>query len=423
MAAPSIPRAIPRGGHIAVIGAGAVGAATALMLRRAGYSVELLDRGEPGMGASYGNAGYLSKSGVVPTATPGILWKVPGLLLDPLGPLTIRWRHLPRMLPWLWKFVRASTPARCEEISLALTALLRHGHDCYAELLGRDEFEEIAPHRGILYVYESDRGFEGSRWANELRRRRGVEWRYVAREEIRQIEPALSPIFRHAIHIPDMRHLKDPLRLTRAIVGKFADAGGEVARAEVTGVERRSSGALALSTTGGRRPCDGLVIAAGAWSRLFASQCGVDVPLDTERGYHVTIKRPNVAPRMPVGSGDRHFGASPMELGLRLAGTDELGGLAAPPNWERARLLQRQAARMFEGLDATNGEFWMGFRPSMPDSLPVIGPAPGNPRVHLAFGHGHLGVTFAAVTARLVADMIRGEQPLVDPAPYRPDRF
>jgi D-amino-acid dehydrogenase len=409
--------------HVAVVGAGVVGAATALTLRRRGFEVSLIDRGEPGMGASFGNAGYLSKSGVVPTATPGILWKVPGLLMDPLGPLTIRWTYLPRMLPWLWKFVRASDPRRCEEISLALMALLKPGHDCYAELLGGSEFEEIAPHRGILYVYETDRGFDGAKWGNELRRRRGVDLRYVPPEQIRQLEPALAPIFRHGVHLPDMRHLKDPLRLTRAIVRKFTEAGGELVQAEVTGVERGASGSLALATTSGKRTADRLVIAGGAWSRKLAAQAGARVPLDTERGYHVTVKDANVMPRMPVGSGDRHFGAAPMEIGLRLAGTDELGGLGLPPNWQRARLLQRQAERMFQGLDASRGEFWMGFRPSMPDSLPVIGPVPGDDRVHLAFGHGHLGVTFAAVTARLVADLMTGAKPIVDPAPYRADRF
>ena len=409
--------------HVAVVGAGVVGAATALTLRRRGFEVSLIDRGEPGMGASFGNAGYLSKSGVVPTATPGILWKVPGLLMDPLGPLTIRWTYLPRMLPWLWKFVRASDLRRCEEISLALMALLERGHDCYAELLGGSEFEEIAPHRGILYVYETDRGFDGAKWGNELRRRRGVDLRYVPPEQIRQLEPALAPIFRHGVHLPDMRHLKDPLRLTRAIVRKFTEAGGELVQAEVTGVERGASGSLALATTSGKRTADRLVIAGGAWSRKLAAQAGARVPLDTERGYHVTVKDANVMPRMPVGSGDRHFGAAPMEIGLRLAGTDELGGLGLPPNWQRARLLQRQAERMFQGLDASRGEFWMGFRPSMPDSLPVIGPVPGDDRVHLAFGHGHLGVTFAAVTARLVADLMTGAKPIVDPAPYRADRF
>jgi D-amino-acid dehydrogenase len=414
---------IPKNGHVAVIGAGIVGACTGLSLRRAGYQVTLIDRGEPGMGASFGNAGYLSKSGVVPTATPGILWKVPGLLLDPLGPLSIRWRYLPRLLPWLWKFVQASDPKRCEEISIALAALLEQGHACYDALLGSAEFEEIAPPGGLLYVYESDRAFEGSAWTTELRRRRGVECRYIPREQIRQIEPALSPIFRHAIHIPDMRRLKDPLRLTRLVMAKFAAAGGETVQAEVTGVERQSSGALMLSTTKGRRRADGLVIAAGAWSRLFAAQCGAAVPLDTERGYHVTVKNPNVAPRMAVASADRHFAVNPMEMGLRLAGTDELGGLALPPNWKRAALLQAQAQRMFEGLDASRGEFWMGFRPSMPDSLPVIGPVPGDNRVFLAFGHGHLGVTFGAITARIVTDMIRGEKPPVDPQPYRADRF
>ncbi len=410
-------------GHVAVIGAGVVGASTALSLRRAGFEVTLIERGEPGMGASYGNAGLLSATGTVPISTPGMLWQVPRLLLNPLAPLTIRWSYLPWLAPWLWRFVRAGSPRRVEEISKVLAGLVAHGQDSYRALLGEDDFAELTRGGGMLYVFETDQAFEGSRWKMDLRRSHGAEVNYVPPEQIRQLEPALAPIYRHALHVPGTRYVKDPLRLTQTIARKLVEAGGRIVTDEVQGIEASPGTAPVVVAKGGRHRADRIVIAGGAWSRALARQCGADVPLDTERGYHAMFRTPKIAARLSVMSGDYDFAATPMEQGLRVAGTVELGGLAAAPNYARAEHLKRHGYRMFQGLDGAEAEFWMGFRPSMPDSLPVIGPVPGNDRVYLAFGHGHLGVTFGAVTGRLVTDLIAGRKPVVDPTPLRADRF
>jgi len=410
-------------GHVTVIGAGVVGASTALFLRRAGYEVTLIERGEPGMGTSYGNAGLLSVTGTIPVATPGILWKVPKLLMNPLAPLTIRWSYLPKLAPWLWQFIRSSSPARVQEISAVLAGLVAHGQDSYRALLGDEDFAALTQGGGMMLVYETDQSFEASRWKTDLRRSHGARIDYVPAEQIRQLEPALAPIYKHALHVPGTRYVKNPLSLTQAIARKLVEAGGEIVADEVQRIEAAAGAAPVIVAKGGRRRTDRVVIAAGAWSRALARQCGADVPLDTERGYHAMFRNPKVAPRLSVMSGDYDFAATPMEHGLRIAGTVELGGLEAAPNYARAEHLMQHGKRMFDGLDGAETDFWMGFRPSMPDSLPVIGPVPGNDRVYLAFGHGHLGVTFGAVTGRLITDMIAGRKPPIDVSPLRADRF
>lgn len=410
--------------HVIVVGGGVVGVATALSLRRAGFEVTLIERAELGASCSFGNAGLLSVSGCVPVATPGILRSLPRLLTDANAPLAIRWRYLPKLAPWLLDFVRASTVARVEVASIALAELLAHAHACYRELLGEDAFNVLTRGGGMLYVYESDRSFERAKWAHELRRRRGVELNYVPAEQIRQLEPALAPIFKHAVHVPSTRYVVNPRRLVQTLADRFAAEGGGIVQGEVLDLDSRNGQRPGVHTTSGVRRADRVVVCAGAWSRRLARTAGCDVPLDTERGYHAMVPRPGHAPRIPVMSGDHEFAITPMETGLRFAGTVELGGLSSPPRMERAQLLLRLGRRMCPGVgDANDATFWMGFRPSLPDSLPVIGPVPGSGRVYLAFGHGHLGLTFGAVTARLVTDMIRGAPALVNPEPYAASRF
>jgi len=409
--------------HVTVIGAGAVGASTALALRREGYAVTLIDRGEPGMGTSFGNAGILSVTSCVPIASPGLLWRLPELLSDPLGPLHIDWRYLPRFAPWLVRFMLAGRPAQIERISLALASLLGQILPAYRELLGTDAFQDLARPGGVLYAYQSDRAFEGALASHELRRRRGVALSVLDQSELRQMEPALAPSFRHGVLMHDSYRAVNPLRLVQSLTQSFVDAGGEVVRAAVQRIERADKGRLFAVTDQGRRELDTVAICAGAWSKQLARDCGVRVPLDTERGYHVMLPRPGVTPQRPIGSGDHEFIATPMEHGLRLAGTVEFAGLAAPPDMRRAEVLLKAAREMFPGLAADGMTTWMGFRPSMPDSLPVIGPAPGQDRVFLGFGHGHLGLTFGAITGLLLADLVAGRPSRVDLAPFRADRF
>ncbi len=384
--------------HVTVIGAGVVGASTALALRRDGYAVTLIERGEPGMGTSFGNAGMLSVTSCVPIAQPGILWKVPRLLADPLGPLAIDWRYLPKLAPWLLRFVLSSAPARVEHISKALMSLLVQIIPAYRELLGPEAFQDLARPGGVLHVYQSDRAFAGAQRSHELRRRRGVNVTILDQGQLRQAEPALAPSFKHGVLLPDSYRAVNPLRLTQTLVDKFVAEGGELVAQAVDRIERADRDRLFAVGNGSRRELDTVVICAGAWSKSLARDCGVTVPLETERGYHVMLPKPGVMPRMALSSGDHEFAITPMEHGLRLAGTVELAGLDKPPNMQRADVLLRAAKEMFPGL-------------------------PGQKRVFLGFGHGHLGLTFGAITGLLLSDLIAGRPSRVDLEPFRPDRF
>jgi glycine/D-amino acid oxidase-like deaminating enzyme len=360
---------------------------------------------------------------VVPVGTPGMLWKVPGMLADPLGPLAIRWSYLPRLAPWLMRFAAASSARRVEEISIALAALMDGCLDAYAPLLEQADAKDMIRRTGWVSVYESEAGFRSYAPMLEVQRRRGVRFEVLEAEALRQLEPSLAPIFARAVLYPDVGSTINSHRMVQVLAAAMRANGGAVRRAEVTGFDIGPQGPRAVLTYAGPVPCDAVLIAAGAWSKRLAAQLGASVPLETERGYHVQFPEPGLTPRLPVYSTERAFVATPLELGLRIAGTVELGGLQAPPNWERAEVLANHARRWFPGLRTGGKTRWMGFRPSMPDSLPVIGRSPRFSNVFLAFGHGHCGMMLGARTGALVADLAAGRAPGIDMTPYRPDRF
>ena len=409
--------------HVAVVGAGIVGACTGLNLLRAGFRVTVIERDTPGCGASFGNGAVIGEEAVVPVATPGILRRVPGMLLDPLGPLALRWPYLTRIAPWLLRFLAASKPARVEEISIALAALLKGSFAAYKDLLEEAGANDMLRRSGWLCVFESERGFQTYRPLLELQRRRGVRFGLLGAEELRQFEPSLAPIFARAIHFPDVGYTVNSQRLVEVLVQTFQARGGTLRRAEAHGFDMGAEGPRAVLTGEGPVPCDAVVVAAGAWSKGLAAQLGAKVPLETERGYHVQFGRPGIAPRLPVYSTERGIVATPLELGLRVAGTVELGGLKAAPNWRRAEVLHRQARRWFSGLQSGETTRWMGFRPSMPDSLPVIGRSPRFRNAVLAFGHGHCGMMMGARTGQLVTALLADRDPGIDMKAYDPQRF
>ncbi len=409
--------------HVAVIGAGIVGACTALYLLRAGFRVTLIERDAPGRGASFGNGAVIGEEAVVPVATPGILRRVPGMLRDPLGPLSVRWGYLPRIAPWLMRFLAASSPRRVEEISIALAALLKGSLAAYRELLEEAGAPEMLRRSGWLCVFETDDGFRAFQPMLELQRRRGVRHGLLGAAEVRQFEPTLAPIFARAIHYPDVAYTIDCLGLVEVLVQAAQHRGGTLRRAAAHGFDIGPEGPRAVLTNEGPIPCHAVVLAAGAWSKDLAKMLGAPVPLDTERGYHVQMADPQVMPRLPIYSTERGMVATPLEAGLRVGGTVELGGLKAAPNWDRAEVLLKQARRWFPGLHVEGHSRWMGFRPSMPDSLPVIGRSPAFSNVILAFGHGHCGMMMGARTGKIVADLLAGRDPGIDMNPYAPGRF
>ena len=415
--------ASPGRGRAVVVGAGIVGVACGLYLQRDGWNVTLIDRGGPGEGTSRGNAGLMALSHVTPMALPGIVRGIPRMLLDPDAALAVRWRYLPRLAPWLARFLLASRRAEVERICAALASLVLGALDAYGPLLELAGARDLVQRRGLLYVYETERIFARARAEIELRRRFGVDVETMAPDEIRQLVPDLAPIFAGGAFYPAVGHVIDPFGLVQTLAEALERGGGTIVRDDVLGFDFVERGVGAVRAAGAAHPADAVVIAAGPWSKPLARQLGLRVPLDTERGYNVTVADPGIAPRLPVVSGDMRFGVTPMLDGVRLGGTVEFAGLEAPPDPSRHALLMKHAKRLYPKLDVSKRTEWMGFRPSMPDSLPLIGPTPRHRNAYLAFGHGHIGLTTAAATGRAIADLAADRPPALDVGPFRADRF
>lgn len=410
--------------QVAVIGAGVVGMSTARYLQRDGANVTVIDPLPPGRGTSFGNAGGIAATEVVPLSLPGTVRRVPKWLLDPLGPLTIRWSYLPRLAPWLWRFWRAGSLEKVEAASRALASLLAHVYDDYEPLLAEAGIRDILHRRGCISLYQSEESLAHDALEWRLKEERGIRVERLSSDEIRQMEPDLAPIFKTGMFMPDWSHVADPYRVVAGIAEAFLKHGGVTKQGRVASFEIGSEGPVALMTDGGERIAfDQVVIAAGAWSHKLTAMLGSKVPLETERGYHTTLPNPGVTIRRMLHSAEGGFVLTPMSMGLRLAGTVELGGLEAPPNYDRAKVLVTRAKRFLPKLDASGGSEWMGYRPSLPDSLPVISGSPRFANVFYAFGHGHLGLTEGATTGRIVSDLAAGRPPRIDLTPFRIDRF
>ncbi|NCT99654.1 MAG: FAD-dependent oxidoreductase [Comamonadaceae bacterium] len=410
--------------HIAVIGTGIVGACSAAWLQRDGHQITFVDPLEPGEACSFGNAGSLSPSACLPVGMPGMWRKVPKWLLDPLGPLTVRTGYLPRVLPWLVQMLRHSTPQEVTRIATALQTLLRPIFDCYGPLLDHAQANELVRRTGCLYVYSSREAAAQWKWGMDLRRSLGVNLVDVEREALEELEPDLKGQFRFGILAPDNGSTLDPSQLVKALVRQALRDGARHDHRSVTGFEREGRRVTGLRLDSGEPlAVDGVVIAAGAWSGALAAQLGDRVPLETQRGYHVTVRSSNLKLRHTVMASEANLMINPMAMGLRLAGTVEFAGLRPAPNYERAQALLRQGLRLFPHLDTSEVTQWMGHRPCMPDSLPVIDRSRGADNAWMAFGHGHMGMCMGATTGREVAHLVAGRATQVDLAPFRASRF
>lgn len=409
--------------RVIVVGAGIVGVSCAAYLRRDGHEVILVDREGPAAGASRGNAGALSPTSCVPLAMPGVLAKVPSWITDPDGPLVIRPAYLLKVLPWLARFLAASRPSIVERIADGLRALHANLFDDYAPLIAEAGCASLIRRSGCLTVYSTQAAFAASHRDWEMRRNRGGRVDVLDRGEIRQIEPSLSDRFQCGVLLPEHGFVLDPQELVTALFQSVIDRGGRFVRGEATRLSASGNGAAVHFETGEDLVGDRLVLAAGAWSGRLLASIGAWVPLETQRGYHVTLPSPSVMPRLPVVAAQEKIYLTPMKNGLRIAGTVEFNGLDAPPNRRRAGRLLDLGRRVIPQLDGGHYSEWMGHRPCLPDSLPVIGPVPGAAAVIAAFGHGHNGMSSGAMTGRLVADLLAGRAPAIDITPFRVDRF
>jgi D-amino-acid dehydrogenase len=409
--------------HIAVVGTGIAGVCSAAWLQRDGHRITFVDPREPGEACSFGNAGSLSPSACLPVGMPGMWKKVPRWLTDPLGPLTVRWPYLPVALPWLLRFLRHSSPQEVTRIATALRGLLAPIFESYGPLLEHAGAQDLVRRTGCLYVYSSRETSNQWKWGMNLRRSLGVELRDVGEEELASLEPDLKGKFRFGLLAPENGSTLDPSALVKALHARCVKDGAASVADTVTGFELSGKRISSVRTKTKTIACDGAVIAAGAWSKPLAAQLGAHVPLETQRGYHVTVKSTNLRLRHTVMAVEHNLMINPMRMGLRLAGTVEFAGLEAPPRYERAQALLRKGQELFPHLDTSSTSEWMGHRPCLPDSLPVIGRAPGAGNAWLAFGHGHVGMCAGATTGREIANLVAGRATQVDLSAFAADRF
>ncbi|MBP0616789.1 NAD(P)/FAD-dependent oxidoreductase [Jiella mangrovi] len=411
------------GSSVIVIGAGVIGVSAALALQQQGHAVTLLDRRGVANETSRGNAGAFAFTDVEPLASPGILFKAPKWLLDPLGPLSLRPAYALKMLPWARHFYAASRPRRYKASISAQAQLMKLSRAALERLIARVDGEPLMRREGQLQVYEGATEYRASLPAWELRRQHGIAFDLIESPgAIAEIQPGLAPRFTHAGFTPDWMNTVDPKLWTEHLAACFRAAGGVIDTSDVVSMAQQSD-AVVLQTPAGVLQADQVVVAAGAWSHRLARTLGDRIPLETERGYNTTFPTRSFDLRTHVTFNSHGFVVSKIGDGLRVGGAVELGGLELPPSYRRSEVLVQKAVQFLPGFDGTGGTQWMGFRPSMPDSLPAIGRSPRADRVIYAFGHGHLGLTQSAGTAELVADIVARRSPALDLAPYAPLRF
>ena len=408
---------------VTIIGAGAVGIACALSILETGQTVELIDRDAPASGASHGNAGVISPWTCVPQSMPGIWKSVPKWLMDPQGPLAVRWRYLPQFLPWAIRFIRAGQADRLPAIANAMMALNRPNLDLYRHHLRGTGKEDLVRDSYYVHVYKDPQAVDLNQLGWRMRSERGVPLQVVQDGELHEVEPALSKDYRAAVLIKDQGRAMDPGAIGKALAAKAEAMGTVFHRAGVQSLLPIEGGGWRIETEGGEMVANTVVVAAGAWSVRLLKPLGVNVPLEAERGYHVVLRDPGVTINNSIMDTHGKFVASSMTAGVRCAGTAEFAGLDAPPDYRRAKVLVSHAERLFPGINTSNTEEWMGTRPSFPDSLPCIGPVPGHDKLFAAFGHSHYGFGMAPGTGRIVANIVRGMEPNVDLTPYRIERF
>ncbi|MBL4720880.1 MAG: FAD-dependent oxidoreductase [Alphaproteobacteria bacterium] len=404
---------------IAVIGAGIVGASCALFLQRDGHEVVLIDPEEPGTKTSYGNACSISAASIMPTATPGITRKIPGMLMDPAGPLNIRWRYLPRLAPFLLALLRNTTPERSEANGEAIANLVDGVMPAYATLLKDAGVESMVRRQGSLKVFRTEASFNASRRERDLMTKHGFSFDVLNSDELRQLEPGLRPMFERAIYTPDSATAVNPGRMVLEFTKTLIANGGSLLQEKALGFEVAHGKVTAVRTTGAVLGVDNVVLAAGPWSRELAKDLGASLRLDAERGYHVMLKMPETPIRRFVLFADEKFVLVPHEDGLRLTSGVEYAKVDAPPDYRRIRNMIALAAGVVPDLDQSEQSIWCGNRPTLPDSVPVIDRSPRYANAFLAFGHSHLGLTLGPVTGRIIADLVAGRDTGLDLSPYR----
>lgn len=409
---------------IAVIGAGIVGVSTAIWLQRAGHEVTLIDREGVAAGASYGNAGILACSGIIPVTTPGLLFRAPGMLLDPNQPLFLRWSYLPKILPWLVKFLKKANTKDMNHIVSKLHHIMYDSVDQHMALAKGTAAEKFIKPYSYVHGFTDKNHYKRDEKYFNILRQHGYELIEMQPEQIADFDPALKGKFGYAIRSTSDGKITDPGAYVHALADDFKSKAGKLVIGEVSEMILENDKATGIRFVDGTvMDADQIVISSGAWSAKLVEQLGHSIPLETERGYHLEFINPNIELKSPVMVTTGKFGMNSMEGRLRCAGIVELGGLDAKPSRAPFELLKRQVHALFPELEYDEVREWMGHRPSTPDSLPLIGAFGSAPNVWAGFGHQHLGLTGGPKTGRWLAQMISGEKLNDDLSAYSPDRF
>ena len=408
---------------VAIIGAGIVGVSTAIWLQRDGHKVILLDGKGIGEGASFGNGGVLASCSIVPVAAPGLLRKAPGMLLDPGQPLFLKWSYLPKLVPWLFKYLGHANAADTKRIAAAMAPLVGDSLGEHQALAAGTGAERWVIPDDYLFIYRDRAHFESDSFGWSIRKAHGFTWEELEGQAFKAYDPAFGPEQGFAARLGDHGRISDPGAYVKALAAHVMASGGRFIAANAEAIIKDDGKVSGVRAGGETIACDAVVLAAGAWSGPLARQLGVDAPLESERGYHLELWEPSIMPRSPVMIASGKFVATPMDGRLRLAGIVEFGGLNAPPSKAPLALLEKNIRAAIPGITWKHKTEWMGHRPAPADSIPVIGESPVMHGAFMGFGHHHVGLTGGPKTGRMIAQMISGRTANFDVSPYAPSRF
>ena len=405
---------------VGIIGAGIQGVCNALFLQKKGFQVTLFDREEPGSAASYGNAGHFSPYASVPLNRPDVIADVPSMLISSRGPLALKWNYVPQMIPWFAKFILNCTEQKMMHTAKNMHQILDHSLPAFDELFDEIDLEDLVENNGILYVW-TDKNIKSRELEIKIRDQLGVKQQLVNKKEIHDLEPNLKPFYHSGVFYDYARHARNPRKILIKLFENFVNKGGKFLKLNINNIDFDEDRPV-LRTETQRFIFDKLVIACGAFSKRLTDKLHEKIPLDTERGYHVHFKDYDHLISRPIVYANRGFGMTPMEQGLRVVGTVEFGGLENSPSKSRIKNLILNAKDMLDGLPNHKDE-WLGFRPTLPDFLPVLGPSKNYKNVFYSFGHHHLGWTLGAISGKIISNMIAGEKTNLDLQPYSSNRF
>ena len=406
-----------------VIGAGIIGTAIAHALQKRGRQVVLLDRDSPGMGASFGNMASIAVTEFMPASRPSVWKQMPGWMLDPEGPVRVRPTYMPRLAPWFLRFIAASRPSRLCALEAQGAALCARSLNDTLDLLRETGLADQISEQGCLSLYTDAAEFKADRDHIEILERFGFPHEVIGRQAITSLEPELSDKIGLAVLFPQNRSIKDPYKLVVALADRFLSLGGQIQRAEVTGFVRGDRIQTVVLKDGRHLAADEVVICAGAFSAKLAKDLDEPIPLETERGYHTQIMASGISMKHSIIWPARAFMVTPTAGGIRVGGTVEMAGLTAKPDYRRSKITVKRAREALPNLVCEDFTEWMGHRPALPDTVPILSASAKTRGVFYATGHGHLGLTYAATTARLMAELITGAKPSLDLTPYRVNRF